>query len=257
MSNELTKLPLWEVLKSTFTFVWQHKKIILPVLPLVLILMVAQIIIRLSPNCIADLKACSETWQVAVLSIVFSLTNIAIVINYCRGACGKKSSDYSTWSFVKRLCLYVALLLGVSLFLVVPIAIIIALIAVLFNDILIAQTIFYISVIILGILIAPLLLMFPAIAMDDYASLSIQRLFRIAKGNHNAIFWGLALVSFLCFAPMFILVSVVIWFNGLEGVRENLWLILCGMGIQIIFSAVKGSYYAHIYQLFKYVKKNN
>lgn len=257
MTNKLIKLPLREVLKNSLVFVWQHKKIVLPILPLVLILMIAQIVIRISPNCTADIQACSESWQLAILSILFSLTNIAIVINYCRTACGEKTSDYSSWSFIKKAGIYAALLLIVSLVLILAIAIIVALAIVVAHDTLIVQTIFYIGIIALGILTAPLLLIFPAAAMGDYEFMSIQRLFRLAKGNHNAIFWGLVSTSLICFLPMFILLGIAIWLQGLETMREQLWLMLSGMIMQIIYSMVKGVYYARIYQFFKYAEKNS
>lgn len=255
MRTQIIALPLINILKSTFKFVWQNKKVILPILPVMLIIMAAQMIIRLSPACTADLSSCSGTWYVIVLSIIFSLINIAVTINYCRAANGDTAFDYSSVKFIKRLAIYVVLLLAILLFAIaamLPMGIV----TLFTQDQLIWQTVLYIGLFIFGILAAPLLLMFPATAMDDYEFLSIQRLFRVAKYNHNALFWGLFLLSLSCFLPLLGLVMIFVLTSGLIEVREQLWILLCSMIIQLIYSSLKGAYYAHIYQFFKHIEKN-
>lgn len=254
MSSDIIQLPVIETIKRSFAYVGHHPKIALPALVLALVLIITQIIIRLSPDCSTNLSACSESWQIWFLSLLFSLTNMAIIINYCRKVCGR-DADFSSLKFAKRIVIYVGAMLLLSIIAVLFLAIVIGVASIFTQDTLIIQAILYVSAITIGVLAAPLLLCFPSIAMDDYEFLSIQRLFRVAKGNHNAIFWGLMAISLIVFSPLLILVISAALIFGLEGLRDNLWLLTASMVFQLVYSSLKGTYYAHLYQFFKYVEK--
>lgn len=254
MSSDIIQLPVIETIKRSFSYVWHNPKVAISALALALVLLIAQIIIRVSPDCSANLTACSESWQIWLLSLLFSLTNMAIIINYCRKVCGHKT-DFSSLKFIKRIVIYIGAMLVISIIAILFLALVIGITSIFTQDELIVQANLYISAIIIGILAAPLMLCFPGIAMDDYEFLSIQRLFRVAKGNHNAIFWGLMAISLIIFSPMLILVISTALISGLDSLRNNLWLLTSSMVFQLIYSALKGAYYAHLYQFFKYVEK--
>lgn len=260
MSNEktFTKLPFGETLKRTFAYVWNNKKIMLAILPILLALIVVQIILTLTSSCDPKLEDCSNTWQNIAVSIAFVVLNIGIIINYCRHIVLKEELNFTSLSFWKSTVLYFLASIVLGIFLAIPVIFLAIFLAVVTSSFASAEFIavlMYAIILIECILFTPLFLIFPCIAVKDYEMLSIKKLFRLVKDNHNRVFWGMLVASLPCFLFLVIIGLVAFAIYGTETVRDSLSFWLLGVVVQAINTCIRGSYYAHIYQFFKFIEK--
>ncbi len=260
MNNEKTlmKLPLGETLKRTFVYVWKNKNMMLTILPILLALVVVEVVLTMTSSCSPDVEDCSTSWQNIAISLAFIVFNIGIIINYCRHIVLKDELDFVSLSFWKSVVFYCLVSIALGIFLAVPVILLISALAVstgVLANVSILVSLIYLILFVECILISPLFLVFPSIAVKDWSLLSIKRLFRLVHGNHNRVFWGMIAASLPCF--LFLVISAVILFGiyGTDVVRNSLSFWLLGIVIQTINTCIKGSYYAHIYQFFKFVEK--
>lgn len=257
-SENFIKLPLIETLKNSFAYVWYNKKILWNSLPIVAALIVLQLILSTTSSCNPDIDDCDTTWQNLTVSFGFLILNIGIIINYCREIVLKEDINFVSIGFWKNTLFYFLASLGIGIALVLPILFLVAIYATSGNFIPHLNSLIlliYAFILVELILVAPLFLIFPSIAVNDYEMLSIKKLFRLGKRNHNRIFWGLIASSIPCF--LFLLVSATILFAvyDVETVRNSFSFGLLGLFMQLINTAFNASYYAHIYQFFKFVEK--
>ncbi len=264
--NEKIKMPFWETLRRTFAYVWNDRKILMFVLPILIAFLVLKFVLSQTSTCDPTAENCND-WRSLTLSIAMIVMNIAIIINYCRrivlkeepNFTGKKFWKSAVFYFVASLIYFLSVLLPLVI-LLLSAATIIQLIttvdaATFANSIAWGLLLLYVIVFIEFVLLAPLLLWFPSIAVEDYKMLSLKKLFRLTKGNHNRLFWGL----FVTNIPLFVLLVVIILaaeaIFGVDNLRDNNLLWLLGIVVQVLNTCLKGSYYAHTYQFFKFVEK--
>jgi hypothetical protein len=108
----------------------------------------------------------------------------------------------------------------------------------------------------LGTVFAPLIVGFPAIAVDNYKLINLSKLFKLAKGNKMSIFFGQFVVMF----PYMILSKMFIYLYALFGVNSyviNLCFVVITLCMGLIDASFKGAFFAHIYQFLKYYDKDN
>lgn len=260
MNNEKTlmKLPLGETLKRTFVYVWNNKNIMLTILPILLALVVVEIVLTMTSSCSPEVEDCSTSWQNIAISLAFVVFNIGIIINYCRHIVLKDELNFVSLSFWKSVLFYILASIALGIFLTIPVIFLVSALALsidVLSNIGTLILLIYLMLFVECILVAPLFLMFPAIAVKDWNLLSIKRLFRLVYGNHNRVFWGMLAASLPCFLFLVICAAILFSIYGTEVVRNSLSFWLLGVVVQTINTCIKGSYYAHIYQFFKFVEK--
>lgn len=253
-TQELHKLPFWETVGRSFKYVFKNKALIKAVLPVVGALAILQIIIGLPLLCSFTGNNCAmDASRIITLSSLL-IASVGIIINYCRTIICKVEVDFISFKFWKRLLSYLLASFVLSFVILVPSFVCIFGVAVFFNAVGMGDLAVASSVLIpflFAIVFAPLFMVFPAIAVEDYKILNFKKLFQLVKGNHNAVFWGQFLlmmpywVLFQAFAALYALIGVDIY-------AVNLIFVIIGLALGVMDACFKGAFFAHIYQFFKF-----
>jgi len=253
-NNELVgSMPLKETLKRTFSYVWNDKSKLLNVAIITVVLSLIMLALQYVNLC--STPAYNEKWHDGLMTVIFNLINISIIICYCRQILQKDKLSLKSKAFIKSVVFYVLTVFALSIVVMVPILMVAVLLGLLGVDLGVA------SVILIGVLLAvliytaPLLLVFPAIAVEDKTFLSIKKLFSLTSGSYNKMFWGLFLSTLPVGILMGIIAIVYMQIFGVDSLQDSVFIQICGIVAQLINSYIKGSYYSHIYQYFKFVDK--
>ena len=106
-----------------------------------------------------------------------------------------------------------------------------------------------------GLLLAPYTLVFPAIALDN-KEIDFQKSHQLTRGNALAILGGLIALS-LPFVFINLLVSSLYMALGTENILINLFFSFIQIELSLFYHALKASFMAHIYQYFIYFYKKS
>lgn len=253
MKNSATpKMPFWETLGRSFKYALKNKQLLISVLPVIAVLVLIQILLGLPFACSFGSGTCSTGWSyyLTLLSLIAAASGI--IINYCRSIICKANVDYTSRKFWKQMGLY--LLAKVFMLIVVSVPVVAAILAVSymsgFNEQIILAAMIIIPLI-FCIIFSPLFLLFPAISVEDYEMVNLKKLFALAKGNFNAIFWG----QFALSIPYWLLFKMCVELYQIIGINTyalNLAFVTICMFLAIIDACFKGAYFAFIYQHFKF-----
>lgn len=251
----LTDLPLKELLKRTFSYVWNDNKIWLQILLITIAVAAMQIIISFIPFC--DDYKCTEKWQTNISSVLFMIVNTMIIICYCRKIILKKTTDIKTKSFWKAVLFYCLAAIAVVLVLIIPAALSGALFGIIFG---LSQNLWLplfvlTMLILLSIFLSPLSLIFPSIAVEDYDMLKLKKLFKITNNCRNKIFWGMFLAMLPCSLLLLALAIIYSLIYGSEALNESIAMPIVALILQLVNTYIKGSFYSHLYQFFKFIDK--
>lgn len=257
--TNLNKLPILETVKRTFLYVLKERELLKASMPIIGALVVFEVILLKFFACDNSTGSCSLSWQNLVTKIAFSIVNIGIIINYCRQIILKEKPDFTSRNFWKLIIFYSIAILAFTLlmFLTVFFA---GIITSIFTSTLNASPMFIALIANLFaltflIVCAPLFLVFPCIAVEDYEILNMRKLFDITKGNHLQIFLGILLAGMPCFIILCLILLISVKTLGIESIESNPILVLPILLVQVANTFIRGSYYAHIYQYFKFVEK--
>lgn len=256
MDNQtIRKLPFWETLGRSFKYALKNKQLLLGILPLVAALIFIQIALNLPFSCSFGSGQCSTDWRYYLTLLSFMAAAAGVIINYCRSIVCKADVDFSSLKFWKQMLFY--LLAKIFMLMVIMIPVVAVLFAVSYWFHAPANLLMVLMVLVpLGfcILFAPLFLVFPAIAVEDYALINWKKLFELAKGNYNAIFWS----QFILSIPYWVVFKTCVEVYQIIGINNyliNLIFVIIGLFLAMIDSCFKGAYFAHIYQFFKFYDK--
>ena len=104
-------------------------------------------------------------------------------------------------------------------------------------------------------LLAPLIIAFPALAVDDYKLINLSKLFNLCKGNKMAIFFGQFVIMF----PYMLLSKMFAYIYALIGVNNfvlNACFVIITLMMAVLDASFRGAFFAHIYQFLKYYDKD-
>ena len=257
MENQTThKLPFWETLGRSFKYSLKNKQLLLGILPVILVLVFIQIALNLPFACSFGAGQCSTGAGYYLTLLSFVAAASGIIINYCRSIICKADVDFTSFRFWRQLGLYIAAKIVMLLIIMLPSVAVIMAIAYLsgFSEAVLIAGIVLVPLL-FSILFAPLFLIFPAIAVEDYQTINRKKLFETTKGNYNAIFWSQLILS----VPYWILFRMCIEIYQIIGINNyliNLLFVIAAMFLAMIDACFKGAYFAHIYQFFKFYDKN-
>lgn len=257
MKNQsMHKLPFWETLSRSFKYALKNKQLFLGILPVVFILVLIQITLNLPFACSFGAGQCSTGSGYYLTLLSFAAAAAGIIINYCRSIICKADVDFKSLKFWRRLGLYIAAKIMMLFIVMLPSVVVIMAIAYLsgFSEAILIAGLILVPLL-FSILFAPLFLVFPAIAVEDYQLINRKKLFETAKGNYNAIFWS----QFVLSIPYWILFKMCIEIYQIIGINNyivNLLFVIVAMFLAMIDACFKGSYFAHIYQFFKFYNKD-
>lgn len=254
---EIKKLPFLDTIGRSFKYVLKNKALIRGILPLAAALIVLQALIGLPFLCSLSGNTCVSDWRWPVTALTIALSVAGIIINYCRTIINKAPVDFVSIQFWKRMGFYVVAFLVLSVLILVPVLLCLTLAAFVFDPSTSISLLTLISVLVwfaAAIVFAPLLLVFPAIAVEDYEMIKWSKLFALAKGNCNAIFWAHLIIMLPCWilAKMW---SSIYGIIGSDNYIIGLVFVAGGLFISLVDACFKGAYFAHIYQFFKFYDK--
>ena len=250
--DKIKYIPFLETIGRSFKYVFKNKALIKGILPLVVVLVILQMSIGMPFLC--SLKGTCHTGLARNLTILSLVLGAAgIIINYCRTIICRAEVDFYSLKFWKQMLFYLiaSMLLGLIFFIVFAVSLI-----------LLVKTLgwlnlrdyvvwgIYIDAVVIFILLAPMLLAFPAIAAEDYKMLLPQRLYKTAWGNCNAIFWGQFIIMIPYWLSFWALKEIyAVLPNDLYII--NLIFVICLAFISMVDAGFKGAFFAQIYQFFK------
>ncbi len=252
------KLPFWDTVARSFKYVFKNKSLLRGILPLVAALSVLQIFLGLPFMCSVSGADCGTGWANTVTLLTIILASVGVIINYCRSIICKAEIDFVSLAFWKRMGLYLVASFVMSVIILLPTLVGIFIMSFIFdpNSLLsLTASLTMLITIAVSITIAPLFLVFPAIAVEDFKIIRWSKLFALAKGNHNAIFWAqfVIMIPYWLVSRMWTALFVVI---GIDNYVVNLIFVIGGIFFGIIDACFKGAFFAHLYQFFKFYDKD-
>lgn len=256
MSNKnIKQLPFWETVARSFKYVLKNRQLLKILLLIAAILTVVQVILKTPIMCVYNESFCKDSWQNTFSGFIMVLTAVGIIINYCRSIVCKDVIEFTSLKFLKRMGLYLLWSVLMTFVVGAPITAAIIILSILGLS---SKTILLVSVFlffVFGVLFAPLIVSFPALAVDDYKIINLAKLFKITKGNKMAVFFGQFVIMF----PYMLLSKAFIYIYTLIGVN-NLALNSCFVFLTSFFvlidASFRGAFFAHIYQFLKYYDKD-
>lgn len=256
--QEIQKLPFWDTIARSFKYVFKNRALLVGILPLIAALSVLQILIGMPFICSITGENCSSGWGQIITLFATILAAVGVIINYCRSIICKAEIDFVSLGFWKKMGLYLIASFVLSIMILIPALIGIYLLSFLFDPnalINITTSATLLITLVISIILAPLFLVFPAIAADDFKIIRWSKLFQMAKGNHNAIFWA----QFVIMMPYWLVSRM--WSSlydiiGMDNYVINLIFVVVGIAFGVIDACFKGAFFAHIYQFFKFYDKN-
>ncbi len=256
-NKEIKKLPFWETIGRSFKYVFKNTDLIKAILPVIGVLVVVQIIFNFPMMCSVGLSnQCSNGMANDVHILITALAACGIIINYCRSIVCKADVDYTSRNFFKRLGFYFVASICLSVLIGIPTFAITVLGAVIGLNEIALQLLVYATFLGLGIFFAPILMVFPAISVDDYKIINWNKLYSLVKGNHGAVFWGQLLIMvpywilYRTITELYLLINATGWV-------ANFIFITMFIALAIMDACIKGAFFAHIYQYFKFYDKHN
>lgn len=254
MKKEINRLPFVETVARSFKYVFKNRELQKAMLPVIAGLFVAQLIFGMPLLCSYSSEYCQGKWNFLNLLIILVCAT-GIIINYCRSIICKENSDYISKAFWKRVCLY--LLVSFSLSTIIALATMLLVVPVGYISTSETMVVVFTAIItiIISIMLAPIFLIFPAIAVDNKEMINIKKVYAMAKNNFNAIFWG----QFVIMIPFWLLNQMAIELYALLGnpnyFMKVLFLALATF-LSVIDACFKGAFFAHIYQFFTFYDKH-
>ncbi len=256
--QDIHKLPFWETVSRSLKYVLKNKHLLKGLSLVVAILTFIQIILGLPYLCSISFKNCTYDWRQIVTMISILIASVGVIINYCRVIVCKASVEFKSFKFWKQVGLYIVSLISVSIIILLPTFISIMGSVFIFNMAKLDNLVTATSILfpfVFSILLAPLFIIFPAIAVEDYSLIKWKKLFSLTKGNCNAIFWS----QFILMMPYWLLFRALMatyHIINIDSYIVNLIFVIIGVSIGMIDACLKGAFFAHIYQFFKFYEKD-
>ncbi len=253
-NKDIKKLPFWETVGRSFKYVLKNRKLLITLLPVVAVLAVIQLILKAPIMCAYNESFCENSWQNTLNGLILVLTAVGIIINYCRSIVCKEKVDFKSLNFFKRAGFYILWSFLMTFIIGIPIAIVITILSITGVDINILLLTSMCLFFILGTSLAPLILAFPALAVDDYNLINLSKLFNMCRGNKMAIFFGQFVIMF----PYMLLSKMFVYIYALIGANNfviNACFVIITLLMAVLDASFRGAFFAHIYQFLKYYDK--
>lgn len=254
-SKAIKPLPFWETIGRSFKYVLKNKKLQLALLPVVGGLFLLQIVLKLPFMCSYNESFCTESWRASLSAIVSVIIAVGIIINYCRSIICKEYVEFTSAKFFKRMSFYILWSFLLTFIIGIPVAVFIIIVSLTGLDTNIIMLLSLFLFFGLGVALAPLMVAFPALAVDDYKIIKISKLFALAKGNKMSIFFGqfLVMTPYMLLSKMFAYLYI---FIGVNSYVMNLCFVFVTICLAVLDASFKGAFFAHVYQFLKYYDKD-
>ena len=251
-SAEKVKLPFVETVKRSFAYFFNNLNLFVKLGSVGVVVVLFDMFADFPTLCAMRGIDCADSWQQTVSTFLLMLVSVAAIILYCRNIVFKNTA--MSWSaFLRAVFFYILASVFLLLIIAVPSVILMFVYGMIVpdagNNPVLDKIVFFIPLLI-AIAVAPIFLIFPAIAVEDKA-FGLTKVFKIAKGNSNRIFWG----QFVMMIPCGIIVLILSFLYGLLGMDNyliNEIFVIVVIAVSLADSCLKASFYAHVYQFFKY-----
>ncbi len=252
--NQIKKIPFWETVGRSFKYVLKNRSLLKTCALVALCLTIFQAALGMPILCSIDNELCQTGFKNALNVLIMALTSVAIIINYCRTIILKADIDFISLSFWKRMILYIFASICLSLLISFPTILVLTLFIIIKMPVAVMYSLVFLFIFGFSILLAPIFLVFPAISVDNRELRKYSKVYELVKGNKTAVFFG----QFVLMMPYWILISMLTLFyvNFGSGLYVSK-LILCAIIVilAVLDAALKGAYFAHIYQFFTFYDK--
>ena len=246
------KLPFVETVIRSFRYFFENLSLYAGLATLGFVVVLFDMFTDFPTLCAMRGIDCTQSWQQSASTFLLMLISVASIILYCRNVV-YKTTAMSWRGFLRSMALYILFSIFMVLLIAVPSIILMILYGMIVPDagshVILDKLILFIPLLI-AIAAAPVFLIFPAIAVED-KSFSLKKVFNLAKGNYNRIFWG----QFLMMVPCGAVIILLNWLYkviGIDNYLLNEVFIIVVIAVSMADSCLKASFYAHIYQFFKY-----
>lgn len=252
----IINLPLGETLRRCFSYFTTHI-VSLTQISFVwfLILLTYDTLSGFPSLCSLNQKLCNDGTAENISFLALSISSIAVAIAYMRQiVLNEKADGVMHINFGKRELKYIwtgllfVLIVAAIMFVVMSVFSVLATLLHI-NENLFSFMFFLVLLFILA-LCSRLLLVFPAVALDD-ENMNFVKSFKITKGNTLKIFLG----QIILMLPILIFLFILSYcFNLLESnnILIKVMFTLCLFILSFIDAGLKATFFAHIYQYFMY-----
>ncbi|MBE6458432.1 MAG: hypothetical protein E7010_01305 [Alphaproteobacteria bacterium] len=246
------KLPLIETISRSFKYFFENINAYTRLASLGLVVVLFDMFTNFPTLCSMRGIDCAQTWQQSVSTFLLMLISVAGIILYCRNIV-YKTMTMGWGSFLRSLALYILFSIFMVLLIAIPSIVLMILYGMVVpnagSHVIFDKLMLFIPLLI-AIAVAPMFLIFPAIAVED-KSFSLKKVFNLAKGNYNRIFWG----QFLMMIPGGCIIFLLNWLYKIIGIDNfvmNEIFIIVVIAVSLADTCLKASFFAHIYQFFKF-----
>lgn len=254
MKNNI-KLPLFETVFRSFTCILKNFKPFLKICSFFIVLWLIELATNLPSLCSADEAYCRTDSVGSFMTFLHYLAATIISVSIIRFIILKETTSWFHFHFGKNNIKFIAYNILIALMIIIPSALMIMIGGMSqHNNSSIFMTKFFVSLGIatfigLCIYCFRLCLVYAGAAIND-KSMTLSKSHTLTSGNMLKIFIGQVLLVI----PTIILVAIVYNVYSLSdwGYTGKSIFVLIGMLISFFDSAVKASYYSHMYQYFIY-----
>ena len=248
------KLPFWECLRRSFLYVLANLGALAKISSVWFLILIYEAVAGFPSLCSLKEGNCPSEGYQNLSVVIASLASIAIAVGFSRQIILKEPRGYFHFSFGRCELKYLLYSLMLFLLIIIPSIITIGILGGILKAIGIqgsgAMLLLAIIPLMIAITVARCFIILPAIAVDD-KDLTMEKAFKLTKGNANKIFWGQALLML----PVIILVTLLssVYENlGTDNFVADFIMALLLLGLSFFDTALKISFYSHVYQYFIY-----
>lgn len=257
MTNPIS-LPLLETVTHSFMFVIKNIKAIAKICSVFVVLWLAEIGANFPALCVVEKAHCVQSGISVTLTVLLFLASMIIGVETIRHLILKQEYNWFHFSFGKATLKYIAYNLLISLFVIIPFSLILTLQNYalahnasldVFNTL---KSLALATFALFSILCFRFYLVFGAAAVEN-KKINLKRSYVLTAGNTLKLCAGQILLWFPVAFVLYLIFSI--YMLGNWGYFAKSIFVLLGMCVSFFGSALKASYYAHIYQFFSYSEK--
>ncbi len=253
----MIKIPFIESLKRSIIYMLTNMDLFIKITSAWFLLLIVEALCGFPFLNSSTLDAQGDSLSSFVSATIIALAGVIVSVNYYRAIILREKKKYFTISFGKRELLYILYsILYVTIIAVPTLLLIFVCVFIIKLFALPAVVVHYLTLlpIIVGIIASRTVLVFPAISIDN-KDLRMLASFKILKGNALKMFFG----PFLFALPITLLLILIS--NIKQSVGDNfiysLMLSAVALFATLFDTAIKATFFAHIYQYTMHFLKEN
>lgn len=244
------KLPFGECARRSFLYIFTNFNAFTKLASVWFLILIYEVAVDFPSLCGLEGEICPSKGYQNLSVVIMYLASISIAVGFSRQIILKEERKYFSFSFGWREIKYLGYNLLLFLLVAIPAGIIVGMLKSfgVKGGMLLLST--GVVSLFFAINFARCFIILPAIAVDD-KDLTMEKAFKLTKGNANKIFWGQVLLR----VPLVIAVLILTTMYEMmefEGLVSKFIMSALLIGLSYFDAALKASFYSHVYQYFTY-----